>query len=322
MRVHLPNSAFLGNIDPFFRGFDPAAPEILEVTANERWIAVHPLVIAMVAALGMTVKPENIRCAKFEARSLHYLMRMGLFSALNVTPDISIVEHAPEGRFIPLTQIRTSDELTRFIGDMTPMLHLQDQPEQARTLGYIVSELVRNVLEHSGSENGATLCAQYYKKSNSVRIGIADTGAGIKATINRSHAAASDLEAIRLALTPGITGTTPREGGTAQNAGAGLFFIKSIASVNRDFFVLYSGTGLYKLLKKTATKRLKLHADPFADRHSKEGGFPRWNGTLVGVDITLDQTKEFSLLLDAIRETYSAAVRDRRRERRKLPRFI
>ncbi|EKD47873.1 MAG: hypothetical protein ACD_65C00239G0001, partial [uncultured bacterium] len=39
-----------------------------------------------------------------------------------------------------------------------------------------MSELVRNVLEHSMSKHGAIVSAQYYKKSNTVRIGIADTG--------------------------------------------------------------------------------------------------------------------------------------------------
>jgi hypothetical protein len=48
---------------------------------------------------------------------------------------------------------------------------------------------------------------------------------------------------------------------------------------------------------------------------------PPWPGTLVGVDITLDRTEEFSLLLDAIRDTYSSAVRERRRERYRRPRF-
>lgn len=137
--------------------------------------------------------------------------------------------------------------------------------------------------------------------------------------------AKTDLQAIQLALTPGITGTTRKEGGTEQNAGAGLFFIKSIACVNRDFFVIYSGNGFYKLLKRTSDKHLVLHADPFKDRHStgSEGGsFPHWDGTVVGVDITLDQTKEFSLLLDAIRKTYGSAVRERRRARYKKPKFI
>lgn len=319
MKIHLPNSAFLGNIDPFIRGFDPSLPDTLEISSNDKWISVHPAVLSMIAALGLTVNPQNIQCQKFEARSRHYFVRMGLFKVLHIPSDIMIEEHEPAGRFIPLSQIRTSAELTNFITEMIPLLHLE--PEQAQTLGYIVSELVRNVIEHAEAPNGALLCAQYYKKSNSIRIGIADTGVGIRTTIIRSHRANTDLEAIRLALMPGITGTTPREGGTEQNAGAGLFFIKSIASVNRDFFVIYSGTGFYKLLKKKTTRSLRLNADPFNDRHSASTDMPFWEGTVIGVDITLDQTEEFSLLLDAIRETYSSAVRERRKERFKRPRF-
>ncbi len=292
----------------------------MEMTANEKWISVHPIVLSMIAALGLTVKPEQIRCEKFEAASKHYLVRMGLFKVLQIVSAINIVEHEAAGRFIPITQIRTSDELTKFITEMIPLLHLES--EQAKTLGYIVSELVRNVLEHAEAEHGAILCAQYYKKSNSIRIGIADTGLGIKKTMNRSWPATTDLEAIQLALTPGITGTTRREGGTEQNAGAGLFFIKSIASVNRDFFVIYSGNGFYKLLKKNPTKRLSLNADPFKDRHSIDDAMPYWQGTLVGVDITLDQTAEFSMLLKVIRETYSMAVKERKKAAFKKPRFI
>lgn len=320
MKLHLPNSAFLGNIDPFLRQFDPSAPDYLEITANEKWISVHPVVLSMMAALGLTVKRENIRCENLTAKSSHYLVRMELFKLLKIESDISVVAHEPAGRFIPVTQIRTSSELTKFITEMVPLLHLK--LEQAETIGYIVSELVRNVLEHADSENGAILCAQYYKKSNSIRIGIADTGVGVKATINKSYSAKTDLDAIQLALWPGITGTTRREGGTEQNAGAGLFFIKSIASVNRDFFVIYSGNGFYKLLKRTATSRLRLIADPFRDKHSKDKDLPFWHGTVVGVDITLDQTREFSLLLSEIRKTYSSAVRERRKARYKRPRFI
>ncbi len=319
MKIHLPNSAFLGNIDPFIRGFDPSEPDSLEITANDKWISVHPAVLSMIAALGLTVKPEKIKCQPFEATSRHYFVRMGLFKLLNIPSDIVIKEHEPAGRFIPLTQIRTAEEQTRFITDMIPLLHLE--AEQAKTLGYMFSELIRNVIEHAEAPNGALLCAQYYKKSNSIRIGIADTGCGIKETITRSHAAETDLDAIRLALMPGITGTTSKEGGTEQNAGAGLFFIKSIASVNRDFFVIYSGTGFYKLLKKTPARHKRLNADPFTDRHTVSSDMPAWPGTVVGVDITLDQTEEFSLLLDAIRDTYSSAVRERRKERHKKPRF-
>ncbi|PKN00177.1 MAG: hypothetical protein CVU78_02685 [Elusimicrobia bacterium HGW-Elusimicrobia-2] len=320
MKIHIPNSAFLGNIDPFFRSFDPASPDILEITANDKWISVHPVVLSMIAALGISMKSSDIRCEKLKAKSKHYLVRMGLFNTLNIPSDIQIEEHEPAGRFIPITQIRTSDELTKFITEMIPLLHLDK--EQSKTIGYAVSELARNVIEHADSEYGAFLCAQYYAKSNTIRLGIADRGVGLKATINQAHSAKTDLEAIRLALWPGITGMTKREGGTEQNAGAGLFFIKSIAGVNRDFFIVYSGRAFYKLLRKAPQAPLRLKADPFKDRHSSDENLPFWQGTIVGIDISLDQTKEFSLLLDSIRKTYTSAVRERRKARYRRPRFI
>lgn len=321
MRIHLPNSAFLGNIDPFFRSFDSSNPKKLKITANKKWISVHPVVLSMVAALGLKLGKANVVCEKMEATSKHYFQRMGLFRFLGLKSEIKITEHEPAGRFIPLNLIQNSDELTRFITDMVPLLHLQ--PKQAEPIRYIVSELARNVLEHSKSRYGAILSAQYYKKSNTIRIGIADTGIGIKKSINMSHNAQTDLEAIKLALTPGITGTTRREGGTEYNAGAGLFFIKSIAKVNRDFFIIYSGNTMYKLLKSDLDKeKIKLYADPLKDKHSKDENLPYWTGTIVGIDISLDATKEFSLLLDLIRDIYVKTIKERRKAKYRRPRFI
>jgi anti-sigma regulatory factor (Ser/Thr protein kinase) len=320
MLVHLPNSAFLGNIDFFLKNLDLSNPELLKVTSNKKWLSLHPVVLSMVASLGFKLGADKIECEEFTAASKNYIIRMGLLRILGVQADVSFVEHEPAGRFIPITQIRTSTELSAFITDMIPLLHLER--EQAQTIGYIVSELVRNVIEHADSETGAIICAQYYKKSNSIRVGIADTGRGIKYTITRSHRANTDMDAIRLALRPGITGTTRKEGGTEQNAGAGLFFIKSIASVNRDFFIIYSGNAFFKLLKKPANMNpLLLRADPLFDRHSKIIDLPYWQGTVVGVDITLDQTQVFSQLLRAIRDAYSKDVKERKKAKYKTPRF-
>ncbi len=320
MKVHLPNSAFLGNIDSFFNSLDMSDTNTLQISANKKWISVHPLVLAMVAALGQTVRPENIACEVFEAKSKHYFERMGLFRFLGVKSGIDVVEHESAGRFVPLTQIQSQEALSKFVTDMIPLLHLS--PAHAEPIRYIVTELVRNVIEHAESPHGAFVAAQYYEKSNSIRIGIADVGVGIKKTIGRSHRVSGDLSAIGLALTPGITGTTAREGGTEQNAGAGLFFIKSIASINGDFFAIYSGSALYKLLRQHATKRHILHADPFRDRHSARENLPQWTGTAVGIDMMLDETEKFSALLEHIRGTYARAVRERRKERYKKPRFV
>ncbi|MDP2838370.1 MAG: ATP-binding protein [Candidatus Moranbacteria bacterium] len=320
MKIFIPNSAFLGNINPFLRGFVPKSGEKLEIGANEKWIAVHPVVLVMVAALGLPLKAEQVFFEKLTARSAHYLERMGLFKFLGIDSGIKIIEHESAGRFIPLTQIRNSQELSGFITEIVPLLHLN--PLQTDALRYVISELVRNVIEHADSPVGAIVAAQYYSKNNTIRIGISDTGVGIKSTINRHHFAKSNLAAIQLALTPGITGTTSREGGTESNAGAGLFFIKSIAKVSREFFVIYSGDALYKLLKEPIGKSKKLFADPFKDKHSSEESLPVWQGTVVGVDISLNDTQEFSDLLDLIREVYSKTVRERKREKYRKPKFI
>ncbi|MDP1809208.1 MAG: ATP-binding protein [Actinomycetota bacterium] len=315
MKVHLPNSAFIGNIDPFLRVIDLKHPGVLEITTNPKWISVHPVILSLVAALGL--EADEIKCDTLTAKSAHYLERMGLFKFLGIESGIKIKEHESAGRFIPINQIKNSDELSQFIKEMIPLLHLQ--PKQVEPIRYVVSELVRNVIEHATSPTGAIVSAQYYKKSNRIGIGIADTGVGIKKTINQSHAAESHMQAIRLALTPGITGTTKREGGTEFNAGAGLFFIKAIAKVNHDFFMLYSGDALYKLLK---SKSERLYADPFIDRHSQADDLPSWAGTVVGIDISLNETREFSRLLDLIRDIYLKTVKERRKAKYRKPRFI
>jgi anti-sigma regulatory factor (Ser/Thr protein kinase) len=325
MRVHLPNSAFLGNINAFFRSADFSDSDHLHITANEKWISVHPVILCMIASLGTEVRSVSkaefpIKCERFTATSKHYFERMGLFSFLQLNSEMDITEHESSGRFIPLTQIRDSKTLSKFIEDINPLLHLDEQHVQP--IKYIMSELIRNVLEHSGSSHGAFVAAQYYKKTNTIRIGIVDSGVGIKKTIGRSHIVKDYLDAIRLALTPGITGTTSKEGGTDYNAGAGLFFTKSISKINRDLFVLYSGDTLYKLLKVKEGQKVVLNSDPLEDRHSKESGLPYWKGTVIGIDMTLDENEEFTTLLDTIREIYTLSVRNRREAKRKKPKFI
>jgi len=310
---------WLGNIDPFLKGFDPKNPNELKITFNKKWISIHPMVLSMIAALGLKINSSKIKCEKLEAKSKHYLERMKLFNFLRIKSGITITEHEPAGRFVPLTQINDSKSLTKFVAEVTPLLHLE--PKHTEPIRYIMSELIRNVLEHSLSKQGGIVCAQYYKKSDTIRIGIADTGIGIWKSINQSYNPKNDLEAIHMALTPGITGTTKKEGGTDLNAGAGLFFIKSIASINNDFFVMYSGKAMYKLLKKTS-KRITLHANPAKDRHSNRNDLPHWQGTVVGIDLSLNTTQEFSLLLQLLNKTLREAIKERKKARYKKPQFI
>ncbi|MDD5103939.1 MAG: hypothetical protein PHX93_06125 [Candidatus Peribacteraceae bacterium] len=322
MKIFLPHSVWLGNIDPFLRSLDLSNPEELELTSNPQWTSLHPVVLSMVAALGMKVRSEKIS-HKIISKSGHYLERMGLFRLWGIESGMHIKAHEESGKFIPLTIVRTEKELSELLENIIPIFHLSEYPEQADTMRYIIDEVTRNVIEHAGLDTNALVCVQYYPRSKKIRIGIADTGLGLRATLSRHHHISSHLHAIQQALWPGITGTTSKPGGSEQNAGAGLFFTKSMARVNKDYFFIYSGDAMFKLLEPKENDRLSIPVDPFADRHTKEEGLPFWKGTAVGIDITLEQTLQFRVLLNALNDVMKEATRERRRkmERRK-PRFI
>lgn len=321
MKIHLPNSAHLQNLQGFLSRWWADDPTRLEFSMHERWVSVHPAVLSMTACAAAMVRHENGSVeGKPEAHpALAYLIRMGLFEFLGIDPQKSIQPHEAAGRFIPLTQIRTSDELSAAITNLVPLLHAEPQAQDS--IRYVFSELARNALEHSRSPVGAFLCAQYYKQTNRISIGIADAGIGIKHSIRKSHPANSAEDAIALALQPGITGTTARVGGTASNAGAGLFFVKSIAALSRNFFVVYSEDTMFKLLKGSQSKPVILRADPRRDNHRFDHGLPPWKGTVVGIDIRMAAGQQFTNFLAAIRQAYAGDTKRQRKEYYKRIRF-
>lgn len=245
---------------------------------------------------------------------------MKLFDFLGIDPGIRIQEHEEAGRFVPLTQIQTSDDLKNAIANLIPLLHAP--PRVADPIKYVFSEMVRNVLEHARSPVGAFVCAQYYRNFDRISIGIADAGIGILSSIRQSHAVRDSREAISLALRPGITGATKRIGGTESNAGAGLFFTKSIATLSRNFFVIYSGNALYKLLKTPERDAPVIYADPALDRHKFTVGLPAWRGTVVGINIGVEEGEAFADLLSTIRKAYDIDVKKQKKLYYRKIRFI
>jgi anti-sigma regulatory factor (Ser/Thr protein kinase) len=312
VKLYLPNSANLQNIEGFVRSYSPDQPSRLQVSGHPKYIHVHPLVLAVAACSGAsaTLAGRAVTGSVPNVSSAPYLVRMKLFDHLGIPAPCTIEEHEESGRFIPLTQIRTSDDLRNTITNLIPLLHAA--PSVADPIKYVVSELGRNVLEHSQSPVGCFVCAQYYKDKKRIAIGIADAGTGIWDAIRRSHQAPTEERAVQLALTPGISGATPKIGGNETNAGAGLFFIRSIAKVSGNFFVLYSGNTLYKLSRKQTTPN-RLYVDPFHEGHRIASDLPHWRGTAVGIDINVDDTAEFSTLLEIIRKSYKIGVGEQKK---------
>ena len=303
MKIRLPNSANLQNITALLSDLDLTDPSRLDFSMHPKWVAVHPVVLSMTACLAQTVRNHGglVSGSAARVRTLPYLIRMGLFNYLGIDPGENIVEHEEAGRFIPITQIRNADELKQAIVNLVPLLHAPSAV--ADPIRYVFSEMVRNALEHSNSSVGAFVCAQYYRETQRIAIGIADAGIGVLTSMSRHHSVRTSESALHLALQPGITGTTSRIGGNEFNAGAGLFFTKSIATLSRNYFFIYSGDSMFRLMKTRKRNTPILHADPNADPH-KFVTAPRWPGTIVGIDFNIEQGIEFSALLEQIRKAY------------------
>ena len=322
MKIYFSNQGNLRNFRSFVKSLDFTNPDSLEISTHNKWVTVHPANLVLTAALAMQIGKENVEIIGKIPDTGRYLDRMGLYCLTKTPSPFTYTKKEEAGKFVPIKVIRTANDQSHFITDIIPLLHLSEN--NATIIKYIIGELVRNVIEHSFAKDGAVVAAQYYKKNNRVSIGICDTGIGIWKSMQTHWHPKTDVEALDLALTPGITGTTRKEGGTSENAGAGLFFIKSIAKITRNYFAIYSGSAEYTLLKHD--KRVKgmprLYADPNRDPHRSTNAVPSFNGTLVAVDISLDETTEFNDLLANIGRVYDKAIRERKKSKYKEPRFI
>jgi hypothetical protein len=207
---------------------------------------------------------------------------------------------------MPIRQVKANEDLIDATANISTLLHLSKNPDDLAAVRYCISELIRNVLEHSGSPQGAFVCAQNYPKGTPPRvaIGIADCGIGVSAHLSKvySQARDNDIAALQLALEPGITGALPGMYGRSDNAGAGLFFTRSIAKGTGGYFMMYSGSACYRLRRADEEKQLELFSDSFKEPHDLWPLENKWQGTVVAVEIRTDRITDFGDYLSWIRE--------------------
>jgi len=309
--LYIPNSISLTNFESVFKNNDfNFSDNNIEISFHPSYIAMHPIGLAFYAAIGDYIRINNCKkkaSMNYKITSIPYLQRMGLFRSLGFSDIKEIRIHEESGRFIPLKKIKNSEELNTFIKEVDPILHTSR--ENSRSIKHVFSEIIRNVIEHSESKLGANVCATYNKKRKKISIGISDAGIGLKNSLIKNHKVISYRDALILALTPGISGTTPRIGGTSENAGAGLFFTKCIAQSTRNHFIIYSGDSLYKLLSTPKDISIQFHANPEEDLCRIRENLPYFKGTVVGIDINIDDNEAFNNLIENIGDAYKISVK-------------
>jgi hypothetical protein len=202
---------------------------------------------------GDVPKPQELRGERLPPA-------MDFFKLAGVPIEEEFERHPRRHRFVELQRIshdaaRSVPELSADVAECFFPEEDQDAWEtgESGAWGYVefaVSELANNVLQHSRSRG--YLAAQYCPRSDRVRIAIADCGIGIRRSFRGSPfeaQAASDLDAVRLALRPRVSGKEHLETvpGTSVNRGMGLTFLHELSRRANGSFRVISGSGCYRL---------------------------------------------------------------------------
>jgi len=312
-KLSIPNEASIRTIRNFLFANSPFSDKEnpARLVMHPKWAFMDPVAMAMAAAWGAwchrngcSVQGENIA-----GPHTKYAARMGLFKFLNIAHDPLLEEHEEAGKFIPLARIKTSDELAGFIGNVSALLHLESEPNGLAAVQYCISELLRNVLEHSGSLDGAFVCAQRYPHdpARRVSIAVADCGFGIGAHLGNSYPEARNDSkvALQLAMQLGVTGAVKSGmyGSATDNAGAGLFFTRAIAKATGGYFALVSGDGVFRIKRLRKNDEVLIFHDAFQDPRHDFWKLPwPWLGTVAAVEIFTQNIPNFPKFFQSIRQ--------------------
>ncbi|WP_412495001.1 hypothetical protein [Shewanella algae] len=214
-------------------------------------------------------KPHSSFTAKNHENKT-YAAHMGFFRAFGLQFGNEPGEAKGSSTYLPLTILKVSDieqeaiDSYSHVGDVieskaeriSKLLTRKDSGDLVDTLTFSIREIIRNVVEHSGSEI-VEYCAQYWPSRNLVEVAILDTGNGIKQGLSTNPFLnmQNERDALHLALLPGVSGkmykgVRKRKHDEWQNSGFGLYMTSRICRNGGDFFVASNDKSIH-LIKNT-----------------------------------------------------------------------
>lgn len=296
----VPDAASLHTARSFFAENDPfvetVGPAVLEL--HPQWAQLDPTALAAIAAWGGWCRRHNLTVeVRNLGRNADYAARRQLFQHLGIEYAPAQVTRGPR-RFLPVTQVRDRSEITNVIAQLGTLFAPNEDPDSVTATRYCISELLRNVIEHSNSPEGAYVSAQrYLGKRKRVTIAVADCGRGIAEHLSSAYAdtRGNDMLALNLAMRPSVTGARPGVYGTSENAGVGLYFTRSIAKGTGGYFFMASGSAAYRLRRtEDPQEKCNLVADALAEPQHDRWLLPTtWQGTVVAAEIRTNEIADF-----------------------------
>lgn len=240
-------------------------------------------------------RPLEVSAAR-SGKVSRFAHALGFDSVVGGRPFTGPIE---QGRSVAMRRFLHFAELQAVATDTSTLIVADEAFEETRlTITYVLSELFRNVVQHSGDPLGGIVAAQLMRAGeggysrNTIQVAVADTGMGIPKSLSGHHPDVSDPQAaLEHALWPHVSGAFPHgQSGSSDNAGLGLFFIAEMAKRTAGRLVIAS---------RGATLVLVGAEDPELPSGVRllDTGYP---GTLVAFELALDEVKDHAALIATI----------------------
>jgi hypothetical protein len=304
VRIVLPAQLQAASLRTVLRGWPEDAARVELDFACQRWVLPSGTVglscmIAWARGRGQAVTARLGGC-----ENAGYWERMGFFRLFDLEAPPPMAHHPARGRFSEIRRIEDIREVDPITEELVAVTN--PDPGALRVHGYLVSEALNNVCQHSGAVG---FCAsQAYPSEGTVRFAIGDCGCGLREAL-ADHAPADDAEAIELALRVGVTGRSraaqmaaPRE---MRNKGVGLSAITKLVAANRGSLLIWTGSAV----KDWTVARSRMLAAP------------HWQGVLLAAKMPRVKflRTERDVIRELIPELQAIEKAQMRRPLRRLP---
>lgn len=271
---------------------------------------VEPFPMLMIAN-SLRILISDSLFSKFTHRGIPqgYISHMRFFDHIGITSR-KVTASPGNRRYRAITEIKTKllieyanvegrevgTMIQNHANDLSSVLAKSTSSNMFDHFSYTIREILRNVVEHSESEEFA-YCAQYWPSKDLAEIGLLDTGMGLRKSLERNplHLGIDDQTALSLAIKPGVSRTTPKEQksqGEWRNSGFGLYLTSRICEDVGSFTLISGSVGIF--ISKAETFMFPV----------------KFRGTGVRIAVRPSKLRDFDSTLTGLREQGFAEIKD------------
>ena len=217
-----------------------------------------------------------------------YAMHVGFFNSLGFNIGKKVGEAHGSNTYVPIKRITIQDlyavdfseyhnGIRKYSEDLSNVLSA-DMENFKPVFEYLITEIIRNTFEHTTADH-VWITAQRHNLEGTIEVVIADNAEGVKQAITVNpelRGIADDLEALKYAIRPGISGTAYRQKSDNywNNSGYGLYVTSEILRHIGSFYIL-SGTAMLEI----RNGKLEFEKDV------------KYKGTAVVLEVSIDKAK-------------------------------